>query len=152
LDSSETRRFGGRVHKVLRVLHEPESAVPIQVALPNGRAFAVEGSAVHPLHAHGKVAFSNSRFGMQMEDMQVNLYSRKILIKSNCRDLLPNYMRFVKGVVDCEDLPLNISRENYQDSQLIAKLKNILTKRVLKLLTEEAEKDEAVYLQWYNDF
>lgn len=87
-----------------------------------------------------------------MEDMQVNLYSRKILIKSNCRDLLPNYMRFVKGVVDCEDLPLNISRENYQDSQLIAKLKNILTKRVLKLLTEEAEKDEAVYLQWYNDF
>jgi TNF receptor-associated protein 1 len=89
---------------------------------------------------------------MQMEDMQVNLYSRKILIKSNCRDLLPNYMRFVKGVVDCEDLPLNISRENYQDSQLIAKLKNILTKRVLKLLTEEAEKDEAVYLQWYNDF
>ena len=83
---------------------------------------------------------------MQMEDMQVNLYSRKILIKSNCRDLLPNYMRFVKGVVDCEDLPLNISRENYQDSQLIAKLKNILTKRVLKLLTEEAEKDEALYL------
>lgn len=80
---------------------------------------------------------------MQMEDMQVNLYSRKILIKNNCRDLLPNYMRFVKGVVDCEDLPLNISRENYQDSQLIAKLKNILTKRVLKLLAEEAEKDEA---------
>jgi TNF receptor-associated protein 1 len=52
-------------------------------------------------------------------------------------------MRFVKGVVDCEDLPLNISRENYQDSQLVSKLKNILTKRVLKLLSEEAEKDEA---------
>lgn len=54
--------------------------------------------------------------------------------------------------MDCEDLPLNISRENYQDSALVAKLKNILTKRVIKMLTEEAEKDEAQYLQWYTDF
>ena len=45
--------------------------------------------------------------------MKVNLYSRKVLIKPECRELLPHYMRFIKGVVDCEDLPLNISRENY---------------------------------------
>ena len=45
--------------------------------------------------------------------MNVNLYSRKVLIKPKCRELLPNYLRFVKGVVDCEDIPLNISRENY---------------------------------------
>jgi len=41
------------------------------------------------------------------------LYSKKVLIKKNCRELLPNYFRFIKGVVDCEDIPLNISRENY---------------------------------------
>ena len=89
---------------------------------------------------------------MQTEEMKVNLYSKKVLIKPNCRELLPNYLRFVKGVVDCEDLPLNISRENYQDTALIAKLKNIITKRVLKMLVEESEKDEAAYLEWYNEF
>lgn len=87
-----------------------------------------------------------------MEEMKVNLYSKKILIKPNCRELLPNYLRFVKGVVDCEDLPLNISRENYQDTALIAKLKNIITKRVLKMLVEESERDEAAYLEWYSEF
>lgn len=60
---------------------------------------------------------------MTMEEMNINLYSRKVLIKSKARELLPNWLRFVKGVVDCEDIPLNISRENYQDSALIAKLK-----------------------------
>ena len=51
-----------------------------------------------------------------MEELNLDLYSRKVLIKKNCRELLPHYLRFVKGVVDCEDIPLNISRENYQDS------------------------------------
>lgn len=50
--------------------------------------------------------------------------------------MLPNFLRFVKGVVDCEDIPLNISRENYQDSALMSKLKNFLTKRILKNLRE----------------
>lgn len=43
----------------------------------------------------------------------VDLYCKNILIKKNCENLLPNYLRFVSGVIDCEDLPLNISRENY---------------------------------------
>lgn len=48
-----------------------------------------------------------------MEGNEVSLYSKKVLIKSNCKEILPHWMRFVKGVVDCEDLPLNVSRENY---------------------------------------
>ena len=63
--------------------------------------------------------------------------------------MLPNFLRFVKGVVDCEDIPLNISRENYQDSALMAKLKGFLTKRILKTLKEEAERDPAAYNKWY---
>jgi TNF receptor-associated protein 1 len=55
----------------------------------------------------------NERYGMMTEPNKVNLYSRKVLIKSKCAELLPGYLRFVKGVVDCEDLPLNISRETY---------------------------------------
>lgn len=55
----------------------------------------------------------NERQGLMQESQDINLYSRKILIKEKCGELLPHYLRFVKGVVDCEDLPLNISRENY---------------------------------------
>ena len=50
----------------------------------------------------------------------VNLYSRKILIESKPKDLLPEWCRFVKGVVDSEDLPLSIAREKSQDSALLA--------------------------------
>jgi TNF receptor-associated protein 1 len=76
----------------------------------------------------------NERMGMGQEEMEVSLYSRKILIKEKCKEMLPSYLRFVKGVVDCEDLPLNISRENYQNSALVAKLNQVMTRRVIKLL------------------
>jgi TNF receptor-associated protein 1 len=51
--------------------------------------------------------------GMLTESNEMHLYCRKVLIKEKCTELLPAYLRFVKGVVDCEDLPLNISRETY---------------------------------------
>ena len=66
--------------------------------------------------------------------------------------MLPNYLRFVKGAVDCEDLPLNISRENYQDSSLVSKLRNVITRRTLKLIDDESKKDPEKYNKWYNDF
>ena len=80
------------------------------------------------------------------------MYSRKILIKEKCSELMPHYLRFIKGVVDCEDLPLNISRENYQDSSLITKLRNVLTRRVIKLIDDEAKRDPEKYKAWYSDF
>lgn len=58
----------------------------------------------------------------------------------------------MKGVVDCEDLPLNISRENYQDSGLISKLRNVLTRRVIKLIDDEAKRDSEKYKRWYGEF
>jgi len=86
------------------------------------------------------------------ETSEVHLYSRKVLIKEKCTELLPHYLRFMKGVVDCEDLPLNISRENYQDSGLIRKLRNVLTRRCLKLIDDEAKRDPEKYKKWFNDF
>lgn len=79
----------------------------------------------------------------------MHLYSRKVLIKSDCQELLPSYLRFMKGVVDCEDLPLNISRETYQDTSLISKLRNVVTRRVIKMLTDEAKRDPETYNKWY---
>ena len=89
---------------------------------------------------------------MTQERSKVHLYSRKVLIKSDCQDLLPQYMRFMRGVVDCEDLPLNISRETYQDSALIAKLRNLLTRRILKMIDDEAKRDPEKYNTWYPSF
>jgi len=98
-----------------------------------------------PSHHSEKMQFSQ-------EEMRLDLYSRKVLIKDKCRELVPQYLRFVKGIVDCEDLPLNISRETYQDSSLIAKLKNVVTRRVLKFLEDEMKRDPSQYEIWFNDF
>jgi len=94
----------------------------------------------------------SERQGLMQESMDIHLYSRKVLIKEKCSELLPHYLRFVKGVVDCEDLPLNISRENYQDSGLVSKLRNVLTRRVIKLIDDEAKRDADKYKTWYNEF
>ena len=89
---------------------------------------------------------------MMQEQLKMDLYSRKVMIKENCRELIPNYLRFVKGIVDCENMPLNISRETYQDSNLIAKLRNVVTRRILKFLEDEMKRDPVSYNQWFNNF
>ncbi len=94
----------------------------------------------------------SERQGLMQENLDMHLYSRKILIKEKCTELLPHYLRFVKGVVDCEDLPLNISRENYQDSGLIVKLRNVLTRRIIKMIDDEAKREPEKYANWFADF
>lgn len=94
----------------------------------------------------------NEKMQMMSEEMKVDLYSRKVLIKANCHALMPHYLRFIKGIVDCEDLPLNISRETYQDSSLISKLKNVVTRRILKFLEDEMKRDPVIYESWFNEF
>lgn len=95
---------------------------------------------------------TSEKMGMSQEASQVNLYSRKVLIKADCRELLPSYLRFIKGVVDCEDLPLNISRETYQDSALIGRLRSVITRRAIKMLEDEAKADPVKYNTWYSQF
>jgi len=82
----------------------------------------------------------------------VNLYCKKILIQQKVDELLPEYFRFIRGVVDSEDLPLNISRETMQDSALIAKLKRVLTKRLIKHLQDEAKEDSKRYKDFFKQF
>ncbi|OMJ80328.1 hypothetical protein SteCoe_19424 [Stentor coeruleus] len=92
------------------------------------------------------------KFGLSHEELDISLYSRKVLISAKCKHLLPNWMRFIKGVVDCEDLPLNISRETFQDSALMGKIKDILTSKILKYLNDEAIRNEESYASWYEEF
>ncbi|XP_013185557.2 heat shock protein 75 kDa, mitochondrial [Amyelois transitella] len=85
-------------------------------------------------------------------DVGVALYSRKILIKSKAENILPKWLRFVKGVVDSEDIPLNLSRELLQNSALITKLRTVLTNRFLKFMVEMSQKDPVGYDTFYKDY
>ncbi|MBC8001485.1 MAG: molecular chaperone HtpG [Opitutaceae bacterium] len=90
--------------------------------------------------------------GMGHIDSEVNLYCRKVLIQAKAKGLFPDWLRFLNGVVDSEDLPLNISRETMQDSSLLQKLNKVLTGRFLKFLDEQAGKDAATYEKFYGEF
>jgi TNF receptor-associated protein 1 len=92
------------------------------------------------------------KYGITEENTGLSLYSKKILIKAKCTELVPNYFRFVRGVVDCADIPLSISRENYQDSSLIFKLRVLITKRIIKKLEDEIKLDPENYDKWYEEF
>lgn len=85
-------------------------------------------------------------------DYGLKLYSRKILIQEYNKDLLPEYLRFVVGVVDSEDLPLNISRETVQNNRAVRQIQRALTKRLLKQLREMAEERPDDYLQFWREF
>jgi len=93
----------------------------------------------------------NKERAMERIEAGTQLYSRRVLI-SNSAKVLPDWLRFISGVVDSEDLPLNISRETLQDSRPVHKLRAVLTKRVLKLLKDEAKKDAVKYLEWFGTF
>jgi HSP90 family molecular chaperone len=82
----------------------------------------------------------------------LKLYSRNILIDEYNKDLLPEYLRFVQGVVDSEDLPLNVSRETIQSSGLMAGLKKVLTNQVIKDLEALAGKEPEKYLEFWKEF
>ena len=88
---------------------------------------------------------------MTRGENEVNLYCRKILIQPKAKGLFPEWLRFLKGVVDSEDLPLNISRETMQDSALLRKINDVLTKRVLKWLDEEAKADPEKYDKFFSE-
>ncbi|XP_058832638.1 heat shock protein 75 kDa, mitochondrial [Topomyia yanbarensis] len=85
-------------------------------------------------------------------DIGVALYTRKVLIQSKTENLLPKWLRFVKGVVDSEDIPLNLSRELLQNSALIRKLRTVLTNRVLRFLQDRATKEPDNYDKFYKDY
>ncbi len=82
----------------------------------------------------------------------LRLYVRRVLIMDHCEDLLPPYLRFVRGVVDSADLPLNISREMVQQDRHITQMRKWLTRKVLDHLKQWKEKDEDEFLAFWKEF
>lgn len=98
-------------------------------------------------------SFHSEKYGMERMQPGVNLYSRKVLIEAKSPDILPDWLRFLKGAVDSEDLPISISRERTQDSALIAKLKKALTRKFLAHIATMAKKDIDKYKdQFYKEY
>jgi molecular chaperone HtpG len=101
------------------------------------------------LYIPGKL--DRGMFALHKDD-GLKLYSRNILIDEYNKDLLPEYLRFVQGVVDSEDLPLNVSRETVQSSGLMPKLKKVLTNQVLKDLETLAKNNTEKYHTFWQEF
>lgn len=83
---------------------------------------------------------------------QVKLYVKRVFITDNCEGLLPPYLRFVKGVVDSEDLALNVSREMMQHNPVVAKISQGLTKRIFGELKKSADKKPEDYVTFWETF
>ena len=95
---------------------------------------------------------NTEQFGMGQMEAGVSLYCKKVLIDAKPEKLLPEWLRFLRGVIDSADLPLNISRESMQDSALVQKLNTLITKRYLKFLDKEAKDNTESYLDFYKKF
>jgi HSP90 family molecular chaperone len=125
----------------------------LEIEQPLTRAHIVTDA---PVQLYGLLFIPGSSqrgmFSLRKED-GLKLYARKVLIQEYYKDLLPEYYRFVQGVVDSEDIPLNVSRELVQNNPVMARLKKILTGRVtgmLKALADDKENPDKYTKFWEN--
>lgn len=82
----------------------------------------------------------------------LKLYARKVLIQEHFKELLPNYLRFIEGVVDSEDIPLNVSREAVQNTPIIRKIQQVLVRRIASELSNMAESEPEKYRTFWKEF
>jgi molecular chaperone HtpG len=120
---------------------EPFKTIPLKAEgkIEYQALLFIPSKAPHDLFYHG------SESGLR-------LYAKRIMIMERCEDLLPRYLRFIKGVVDSADLPLNISRQTLQQDRHITQIRKWLTKKVLDTLQEMMEKNYDRYLQFWEQF
>lgn len=83
---------------------------------------------------------------------RVKLYVKRVFITDQAVDIVPHWLRFLRGVVDSEDLPLNISRETLQDNPVLGKIRSAITKKLLQELKKKAEKEPEEYTKFWSNF
>ncbi len=113
------------------------------------------------LRAEGRIEYQALLFipsnppldlGMGAPTWGLQLYSKSVMIMESCEDVLPPWLRFVRGVVDSADLPLNVSRETLQQDRHITHIRRFLTSRILKVLDKMKHNESEEYLKFWNAF
>jgi len=92
------------------------------------------------------------RLGFGRIEHGMHLCAKRILVQDDCRDLLPDYLRFVYGLVDSADLPLNVGRESLQDNTVFRRIRKVLVKRVLDQLDKVADQEAETYEKFIREF
>jgi len=92
------------------------------------------------------------KMGFGRADHGLHLCAKRILVQNDNRDLLPDYLRFLRGIVDSADLPLNVSREALQDNTVFRKMQKVITKKVLDHFDTFAEENKDAYIGFYREF
>lgn len=90
--------------------------------------------------------------GFGRDEHGLSLCAKRVLVQSDCRELVPEYLRFLHGIVDSEDLPLNVSRETLQDDTVIRRIRTTLVKSVLDRLQKLSEESPGEFLNFYRQF
>jgi molecular chaperone HtpG len=98
-----------------------------------------------PSEAPFDLFYTTGKFGL-------HLYVRRVLIMEHCEELLPAYLRFIRGVVDSADLPLNVSRQRLQEDRHIAQIRKWLTKKILDSLEDTQKKEPEKYVAFWKQF
>jgi len=93
-----------------------------------------------------------SRLFTRDPEIGVSLHSRRVMVKKNADGVIPKWLHWMKGIVDCEDMPMNISRENMQDTRLMEKLSMAVTRRILRFLDQQSKKDPAKYNKFFKGY
>ncbi|MDZ7345649.1 MAG: molecular chaperone HtpG, partial [candidate division KSB1 bacterium] len=166
---------GEQVNKITAVWREPKSSVSKEQYQEFFKFIAhqeeppltwLHFSADAPIQFHALLFVPKTNmelFGLEAPDEGLHLFVRRVLIDAKYKELLPKYLRFLRGVVESDDLPLNISRETLQENPHLAKIKSTLVSRLLSHFQELAKNEPETYAElWkqhgrilkegYNDF